>query len=265
MINNQDAGDISGLEEVFRSQEFGRASGTAADGPGGVGLSVRRGEGILGTRFGRRPVAAPGLRTGDDAGSRRTSDAVGPPVAGAERGPGAKQPSSVPASDAGAALGRGPPTILLRRVERHSSRYWTIASVSALVALVAAGITAGTGQHPRVACRRPRTTREVTARWWAQHLRCGVNGLGGSGWLARRRGRLRRPFVDRGHERRTWFRQRARWTRHPYWAGDLHRRSGLASGAVGWRSERGWRRLRVRRRPRAPIRPLPSRPPSGAR
>ena len=35
----------------------------AADGPAGVGLSVRRGEGILGTRFGRRPVAAPVVRS----------------------------------------------------------------------------------------------------------------------------------------------------------------------------------------------------------
>jgi len=146
MINNQDAGDISGLEEVFRSQEFGRASGTAADGPRGVGLSVRRGEGILGTRFGHRPAAAPGLRTGDDTGSRRTSDAVGSPVARAEEASGAK-PSSVPASDGGAAPGRRPaddPSAL----RGHSSRYLTIASVSALVALVAAGVTAGTGQHP---------------------------------------------------------------------------------------------------------------------
>jgi hypothetical protein len=133
MINNQDAGDISGLEEVFRSQEFGRASGTAANGSAGIGLSVRRGEGILGTRFGRRPVAGPVVRSGDDRD---------------DESPAPKQPSSVSASGAGAEPGRASaddPSAW----RRHSSRYWTIASVSALVALVAAGITAGAGQHPR--------------------------------------------------------------------------------------------------------------------
>ena len=133
MINNQDAGDISGLEEVFRSQEFGRASGTAADGSAGIGFSVRRGEGILGTRFGRRPVAAPVVRTGDDRD---------------DESPVPRQRSSVSAAGAGAAPRRGSaddPSAW----RRHSSRYWTIASVSALVALVAAGITAGAGQHPR--------------------------------------------------------------------------------------------------------------------
>ena len=148
MINNQDAGDISGLEEVFRSQEFGRTSGTTAVGPAGADLSLRRGDGILGTRFGRRPVAAPVGRTEDDAGSRRTPDAVGSPGAGADEDPASKEPSSVPSSGAGAGPGKGPaggPFVW----RRHSSRYWTIASVSALSALVAAGITAGMGQHPR--------------------------------------------------------------------------------------------------------------------
>jgi hypothetical protein len=150
MLNNQDAGDISGLEEVFRSQEFARASGTAADGPAGVGLSVRRREGVVGTRFGRGPVAAPGLRTGDDAGSGRMSDAVGPPVAGSDETPASEQPSSEPASGAGAVYGRGPGDDSSAPARKqHSSRYWTIACVSALVAVVAAGVTAGTGQHPR--------------------------------------------------------------------------------------------------------------------
>jgi len=148
MTNSQDAGEISGLEEVFRSQEFGRTPGTAADGPAGVGLSVRRGEGNVGTWFGRRPVAAPVVRTGDDGASHRTPDAVGPSVGEADEDPASKQPSSVPASGAGAVPGRGPaddPSSW----RRHSSRYWTIASVSALIALVAAGITAEMGQHQR--------------------------------------------------------------------------------------------------------------------
>jgi hypothetical protein len=133
MINNQDAGDISGLEEVFRSQEFGRASGAAADGSAGIGFSVKRGEGILGTRFGRRPAADPVVRTGDDRD---------------DESPAPKRPSSGSASAAGAVPRSGSaddPSAW----RRHSSRYWTIASVSALVALVAAGITAGAGQHPR--------------------------------------------------------------------------------------------------------------------
>jgi hypothetical protein len=152
MFNNQDAGDVSGLEEVFRSQEFVRASGTGADESGGVGLSVRRGEGIFGTRFGRRPVAAPVVRTGDDAESSRTPDALWPPVAGADGTLASKQPSSVPAASAGAGLGRRAAAAddpSAPAWNRHSSRYWTIASVSALVALVVAGVTAGSGQHPR--------------------------------------------------------------------------------------------------------------------
>jgi hypothetical protein len=150
MFNDQDAGDISGLEEVFRSQEFRRASGSAVDAPAGVGLSVRRGEGIFGARFGRRPVADPAVRTGDDAGWRRTPDAVGPPVAGADETEASEQSTPVPASGAGPALGRGhaeDPSATAWT--RHSTRYWTIACVSALVALVAAGVTAGTGQLAR--------------------------------------------------------------------------------------------------------------------
>jgi hypothetical protein len=50
-------------------------------------------------------------------------------------------------SDGGAGLGAQqadpPPS------KRHRTRYWTIASVGALVVLAAAGITAGPGQHPR--------------------------------------------------------------------------------------------------------------------
>ena len=241
MINNQDAGDISGLEEVFRSQEFGRASGTAAVGPAGVGLSVRHGDGILGTRFGRRPVAAPwGARetmpghvarpTPLDLLSReptrirlrRSRRRFRPPVrvpgpGGARRGPSAWR--------------------------RHSSRYWTIASVSALVALVAAGITAGAGQHPR---------SHVAAQ--GRHGRSrpggGLNtsgaastGLAAPGGLLADAAGSAGPSSVAGTNGRASFGQRARWTRHPDWGGDLHRRSGLASGAVGWRSERGggWR------------------------
>ena len=73
-----------GWKRSFDLRSSGERSGTAVDGPAGVGLSVRRGEGIFGTRFGRRPVADPAVRTGDDAGWRRTPDAVGPPVAGAD-------------------------------------------------------------------------------------------------------------------------------------------------------------------------------------
>ena len=267
MINNQDAGDISGLEEVFRSQEFARASGTTAVGPAGADLSLRRGDGILGTRFGRRPVAAPVGRTEDDAGSRRTPDAVGSPGAGADEDPASKEPSSVPSSGAGAGPGKGAaggPFVW----RRHSSRYWTIASVSALERARRGGHHGRDGSAPAVACGRPSTTWRVSAGRWAQHLGCGVNGLGGSGWPARGRGWLRRPFVGGGHEQRASFEQRARWTRHPDWGGDLHRRSGLASAAPSVALRVGLAGLAGLRVPAAcgyQSGTLPSCPPSGAR
>ena len=241
MLNNQDAGDISGLEEVFRSQEFRRASSTAADGPAGVRHSVRRGEGILGTRLGRRPV----VRTGDSAPSRDMPDAVEAPVAVADEPPESEQPSSVPASGANALPTRPADDPSAPAWKRHSTRYWTIASVSALVALVAAGVTAGPGQHPRSNVAAQGRHGRSRHGGGLNTSGAGSTGLAAPGGLLAARGRVRRSFVRREPGRRAWFGQRARWTRESYWGGDLHWRSGLARCAVGWRSERGWRGRRL--------------------
>ncbi len=264
MINNQDAGDISGLEEVFRSQEFGRASGTAADGPAGVGLSVRRGEGILGTRFGHRPAAAPGLRTGDDTGSRRTSDAVGSPVARADEASGAKQPSSVPASGA-------------RRRTREAARRRSFC--------VGEDTPAGTGRLLRSA-RSSRSSRQVsrpvrvsTRRRMSLHKddTGGHSPVVGSTPPVRRQRawRLRVACSQTLPVPPALRRSRARTadlvlaTRPVDTSPLLGLRPSPALRARKRRrqaaSRAGVAGLRVRRRPRAPIRRLPSGPPSGAR
>ena len=242
MINNQDAGDIRGLEEVFRSR----------------GVRARVGNCCGRTRRGR-----PFRET------RRTHSrhAVRPPTSGRCAG---ETPGRVVRarrrwiSGSRAADREGSAASFC--VETTLQPVLDDCSVSALVALVAAGSRRG-GSAPAVACRRPRTTWKVPARWWAQHLGCGVNGLGGTWRLARGRGRLRQPFGGRGHERRwrAWFGQRARWTRHPDWAGDLHRRSGLASGAVGGAPSAGGGAAGSPPPCGHRIRPLPSCRPSGAR
>jgi hypothetical protein len=61
-----------------------------------------------------------------------------------------EQPLQVEPTGGGAALGEehaGAPSTAPSK--RRTTRHWTIATVSALVALAAAGITASSGQHPR--------------------------------------------------------------------------------------------------------------------
>ena len=163
-------------------------------------------------------------------------------VAGADEAPASEQPSSVPASG-GERRTREARRRSFCAVETTSSRYWTIAAVSALVALVVAGVTAGTGSAP---ARRMSPPRDDTGRsrpaWWAhtprvrrrRARRLRVARLTG-------RGRFRRPFSGAARGRRAWFRQRARRARHSEWAGDrtasgrrpLRRRVGVHRGLGG--------------------------------
>ena len=103
-----------------------------------------------------------------------------------------------------------------------------------------AGITAGDGPCGPPSHVAPRTTWRSRRRWWAQHLRCGVNGLGSSGGLLADAAGSAGPFVDRGTNGgpgsgnapggRVTLIGPATFTGAP----------GSPSGAVGWRSERGW-------------------------
>ena len=96
--------------------------------------------------------------------------------------------------------------------KRRSGRYWTIAAVSALVALVVAGVTAGTGQHRR--CTSP--PRESTRR---RHHTRGARSGGDTTSPTAPGGRSpARPAparcLGRPSTRGTRVCHRARWTRH---------------------------------------------------
>jgi hypothetical protein len=126
MFTDRDTGDIKGLEDVFRSQGFRRVGNSVGDvlrtDP------ARPGEDERGPQVGgsdREPEDAP-VNESDVSGPRLQTSDGGAPSGGEQ-----------------ATMSSGTPW------RRHSTRYWTIASVSALVALVAAGVTAGSGQHGR--------------------------------------------------------------------------------------------------------------------
>ena len=263
MFSNGDAGDVGGLEEVFRSDEFGRA--TERDG------RRRLRSGWLGRRDLRQRVRpAPGLRP--LARRRRRSGAPLSSVGGGPQGALFRRERGVGATAAGRALrrrcgvGRGARRDALDAPsKRHATRFGTIASVSALVALAAAGIMAGVGHRPRSNVSAQGQHDTARPHGVPHTFRCGVNGLDGSGRTAHGRSRVRWPVIGHGYERAARFGQRASGTRDPYWALDLHRL--LRS--------RPWRPVTLRaetagprvphRLPEAPIPPLLSRPLSGAR
>lgn len=143
---NNDPSDIRGLEEVFQSRQFGRTSESAA-GPEAARSAAFQ-ESIFGREFGRgRRPPAPMLRSGEngegDGSSIQPPDAAvsadAPFAAGAEP----ELPSALVGmghGDEGAQSSAGPP-------KRETNKYWAIAALSAVAALVAAGVTSGAGQH----------------------------------------------------------------------------------------------------------------------
>jgi hypothetical protein len=144
MVRDHDSGDVKGLEEIFRSQEFSRTVGPQ---PSNGAARASDDDTFFKKMFGHAHDSLTDLR--------RTNDAP-PDAAFSQRvAPGA--PANTPQtsgrrpetdSAGGGAAGdeddvAGSPDPW----KRESSRYWTIAAVSALVALVVAGVTAGNGQH----------------------------------------------------------------------------------------------------------------------
>lgn len=127
MVKNYDSGDVRGLEEVFRSQELSRVSETGT-GPGDFGPRGRD-DGIFTKMFGH--ASAPG--TDPQPGGDAAPDIALPPRASS---PG---PFEADHEDERA--------VSTDPRKRESGHYWTIAAVSAVVALVVAGVTAGNGQH----------------------------------------------------------------------------------------------------------------------
>lgn len=150
MIGNKNAGDVRGLEEVFRSNEFGRATDAASDEeislPGHL-----EDEAMIVREFGRPLSAIHVYEAGDEAEPSPSVSGVTARLGGTEA---PEHPLLAPSSDGGAA-GKEPPRAPAASAwNRHSTRYWTLACLSALAALVAAGVTAGSGPHrPSIAAQ----------------------------------------------------------------------------------------------------------------
>jgi hypothetical protein len=144
MFSNQDACEVGGLEVIFRSHQFGR--GIDAVEGGEISDLGGREDVIFAKEFGR-PLTAVPLHDVEDEAERGLS-----PGGGRLEAPGmdetevSEPPLRVAPSEGGAGLGAEHAEAPSKR---PTTRYWTIASVGALAALVAAGITAGTSQHPR--------------------------------------------------------------------------------------------------------------------
>jgi hypothetical protein len=147
MVKNHDTGDVRGLEEVFRSQEISRASGDMEGGPGTTSREVRD-VALLRRTFDHAWSELRDLNRDDHTGA---TDAVSRQVAPASTLDAAlmaghySEAASSGGGEArggnGAAVSAGPPW------KRQSGRYWTIAALSAVVALVVAGVTAGDAHH----------------------------------------------------------------------------------------------------------------------
>jgi hypothetical protein len=147
MVKKHDSGDVSGLEEVFRSQEFSRMSETGDAGAGEAVAPGRHDDTLFKKMFGHAHASVSDLRHSDDWGpdvAVRQSAAPAPPPGTPPTSRRQLETDAAGGGTAGAeegAVGSSDPW------KRESGRYWTIAAVSALVALVVAGITAGNGQH----------------------------------------------------------------------------------------------------------------------
>jgi hypothetical protein len=150
MMRNKDASDVRGLEEVFRSHEFGRA--TDATGDGAISLPGDLEDESTTVRGIRRPLSSVHVYEAGDESEPR-------PSAGGESarlgGTVAPEQLLLDASSDGGRVGKGPAEApAASGWNRHSTRYWTLACLSALAALVAAGVTAGSNpQRPSLAAQ----------------------------------------------------------------------------------------------------------------
>jgi hypothetical protein len=147
MVKKHDSGDVKGLEEVFRSQEFSRMSETGGTSPGDAAEPGGRDDTLFKKMFGHAHGAVTDLRRPDDMAPdvALLQPASAFPPFDPPQTPG-RQPQTDAAGDGGAGAEQGA-AVSSDPWKRESSRYWTIAAVSALVALVVAGVTAGNGHH----------------------------------------------------------------------------------------------------------------------
>jgi hypothetical protein len=147
MVKNDDAGDVRGLEEVFRSQEISRA----ADGMGGESAATSPGvrdAARLRNMFGRTSGARRDLHRDDEDGARGALASGVAPATDLDAALMPERDSEASSSGGGAAFeAEGAAMSAEPPWKRQSGRYWTIAAFSAVVALVVAGVTASTDQH----------------------------------------------------------------------------------------------------------------------
>ena len=160
-----DPGEIRGLEEIFRSRQFGRTSDSAGAGPEAVARSAAREESVFKSEFGGgRCVPAPvprGSEAGEGAGpSIRPADAA---VSADTPPPRSAEPELAGALVGVAHAGEGAVSSS-GRPKRETNTYRAIAALSAVAALVAAGVTSGAGQHrpPSVSAQGPRSPARPT-------------------------------------------------------------------------------------------------------
>jgi hypothetical protein len=146
-VNNHDAGDVRGLEEVFRSQKITRASGGIGGGSGTTSTEGRD-DALLRRMFGHAASAPRDLHGDDKVGARGALTPGSVPATDLDAALMAERDSEASSSGGGAAFGaEGAGLSAEPPWKRQSGRYWTIAAFSAVVALVVAGVTAGTAQH----------------------------------------------------------------------------------------------------------------------
>jgi hypothetical protein len=186
MVKKHDAGSVNDLEEVFRSQELRRVTGS---GSGPITPREDRDDALLRRMFGHASSALRDVHRGDGAGAARLSREQVAPSRALDAGLMSERQTETASSGGGVAAGEKDAAVSAEPPwRRQSGRYRTIAAFSALAALVVAGVTAGTGQHGpsnRSAQRAHRTVRPHSgAASTAPSAPGSLTGAVGSGALA---------------------------------------------------------------------------------
>jgi hypothetical protein len=150
MFTNWDARDAGSLEDVFRSRHFGRAAG-AMGGRRISGADVRE-DALFAKEFGRPVTAVPSRGVEGEREPRLLASKGRHGATRSQETEVPEQPRQVEPSGGGAGSGSGHAEARSAGPSsRRTPRYGMIASITALAALVAAGVMAGVDHHPRSA------------------------------------------------------------------------------------------------------------------
>jgi hypothetical protein len=148
MFKSHHAGDVSGLEEVFRSQELSRMSESMGSGSRHTSVPSRGSDdAFLPRLFGLASSAVPVLHRSEDTTTEEGSQPADARHADPRPAMPPPRKTGTVTSGGGGALGEGGMAASDEPArKRQASRYWTIAALSGVVALVVAGVTAGTDE-----------------------------------------------------------------------------------------------------------------------